>query len=74
MQIKFCDFEAYFYTLDMKAIGQAMKIQGTCNVYGTKTRDRRLRKPLRSTVCVGHWWLMPIMLATQEAEIRRTAV
>jgi hypothetical protein len=23
---------------------------------------------------VGHWWLMPVILATQEAEIRRIMV
>jgi hypothetical protein len=26
------------------------------------------------TTITGHWWLTPVILATQEAEIRRTAV
>jgi hypothetical protein len=25
-------------------------------------------------ICAGHWWLTPVILATQEAEIRRMAV
>jgi hypothetical protein len=29
---------------------------------------------LKKIVCGGHWWLMPIILATQEAEIRKTMV
>jgi hypothetical protein len=27
-----------------------------------------------AVVIVGHWWLMPVVLATQQAEIRRITV
>jgi hypothetical protein len=29
---------------------------------------------IRKGNLAGHWWLMPVILATQEVEIRRTAV
>jgi hypothetical protein len=28
----------------------------------------------KTSTLVGHWWLMPVILATQEAEIRRIRV
>jgi hypothetical protein len=31
-------------------------------------------QPLKKHILSGHWWLMPISLATQEAEIRRIGV
>jgi hypothetical protein len=29
---------------------------------------------LKKDISAGHWWLMPVILATQQAEIRRIAV
>jgi hypothetical protein len=28
---------------------------------------------IKNRDCAGHWWLIPVILATQEAEIRRIA-
>jgi hypothetical protein len=33
-----------------------------------------MKSKLKKIKIAGHQWLMPIILATQEAEIRRTAV
>jgi hypothetical protein len=30
--------------------------------------------PLKKKQVVGHWWLIPVILAAQEAEVRRIAV
>jgi hypothetical protein len=29
---------------------------------------------IENIIITGHWWLIPVILATQEAEIRRIAV
>jgi hypothetical protein len=41
------------------------------NVFMSNAMDCRLAKKLPDT---GHWWLMPVILAIQEAEIRRITV
>jgi hypothetical protein len=44
----------------------------TSNVGGEAGKERRT--PIKNTDSVEHWWLIPVILVTQEAEIRRTAV
>jgi hypothetical protein len=33
-----------------------------------------MQTPARKVFLAGHWWLMPVILASQEAEIRKITV
>jgi hypothetical protein len=37
-------------------------------------RTKKKRMSYKHQILVGRWWLTPVILATQEAEIRRTVV
>jgi hypothetical protein len=39
-----------------------------------KKMNKKKRRQKKEKTVAGHQWLMPIMLATQEAEIRKIAV
>jgi hypothetical protein len=56
------------------AISQKIKLTGKSEEGIITHKKRESRFVIIETRHAGHWWLMPVILATQEAEIRRILV
>jgi hypothetical protein len=56
-------------------VGGGWEVGQIMYTHVTKCKNNKiLKKSLKNTVVAWNWWLIPAILATQEAEIRRIMV